>query len=244
MNIAICDDNLSDLSNIISIIDDYKKANIEKHSINYTIFKNPLDLITTLENSKKYDLVLLDVLMPFMTGIETANEIRKFNESIKIIFLSYSPEFAVESYSVNAYYYVLKPVLKDKLFFLLDKVIYDIEINSKSSFLVKSKTNLNRIYISKLEYAEVIGRTIIYHLTDGTIIESSGSMTELSNRLNAEPCFIKPHRAYIINMGFIDILSPREIKMQSKTLIPIAKNNYAFVKSTYIKFLFEFQKNK
>jgi DNA-binding LytR/AlgR family response regulator len=192
-----------------------------------------------MESGQQYDLVLLDILMPFMTGMDAAKEIRQFNQAVKIIFMTSSPEFAVESYVVDAYYYALKPVWKEKLFILLDKVISETEIQLGASFLIKSKTGLTRIYIMRLEFAEVIGRTILYHLTDGSVIEAIGTMNELEKELLANPCFIKTHRSYIINMEQIDTISQREIKMQSHALVPLAKANYSTVKSAYIAFAFK-----
>jgi len=239
LRIAICDDNIADLSNMVSIINSYKVLQRDKHKIEYTAFTGAADLIAAMESGQQYQLVLLDILMPFMTGMDAAKEIRQFNQDIKIIFSTSSPEFAVESYSVGAYYYALKPLWKDKLFIILDKVISEMESHEGTSFLVKSKTGLIRVYINKLEFAEVIGRTLLYHLTDGSIIEAVGSMSELENELLSSPCFIKPHRSYIINMSHIDTLNQREIKMRSLALVQMAKANYSTVKSAYIAFAFK-----
>jgi len=238
LNIAICDDNIDDLSNMIALITDYINMQSDKNTIKYTAFQNALDLIAAMESGQKYDLVLLDILMPFMTGMDAAKEIRDFNHDVKIIFFTSSTEFAVESYSVGAYYYALKPIWKEKLFILLDKVISEMETQIDTSFLIKSKTGLTRIYINRLEFAEVNGRTILYHLTDGSVIEAAGSMTELEKLLSDDVCFVKPHRSYIINLKHIDTLFQREIKMQSLAFVPMAKANYHTIKSAYIKFSF------
>lgn len=239
LKIAVCDDNIADLSNVVSLIEDYQASQRDKNNIKYTAFQSAVDLIAAMESGQQYDLVLLDILMPFMTGMDAAKEIRQFNQAVKIIFMTSSPEFAVESYVVDAYYYALKPIWKEKLFILLDKVISETEIQLGASFLIKSKTGLTRIYITRLEFAEVIGRTILYHLTDGSVIEAIGTMNELEKELLANPCFIKTHRSYIINMEQIDTISQREIKMQSHALVPLAKANYSTVKSAYITFAFK-----
>lgn len=238
LNIAICDDTIADLSNMVSHISSYQTNQIEPHSLKYTTFQNAMDLIASMEGGQQYDLVFLDIIMPFMTGMEAAKEIRQFNQNIKIIFSTSSSEFAVESYAVDAYYYYLKPVCKEKLFPILDELISDIALESSSSHLIKSNIGLTKIYNSKLEFAEIIGRTVLYHLTDGSILEANGSMTELEKALLIYPCFIKPHRSYIINMDHIDTLRQREIKMQSLALVPIAKAKYSAVKAAYITFTF------
>ena len=101
-NIAICDDNIADLSNMVSLIGDYQSLQRDKHNLHITSFQNAFDLIASMESGQHYHLVLLDVLMPHLTGMDAAKEIRQFNQDVKIIFMTSSPEFAVDSYSVNA----------------------------------------------------------------------------------------------------------------------------------------------
>ncbi len=239
MKIAICDDNISDLSNLVSLIEDYQALQSDKTSIKYTAFNSAIDLVYSMESGEQYDLVLLDILIPFLNGMDAAKEIRQFNKDVKIIFMTSSPEFAVDSYAVGAYYYALKPIWKEKLFILLDRVISENEIQFGASLLIKSKAGIIRIYINRLEYAEIIGRTILYHLTDGSVIEAIGSMKELEKILISNPVFIKSHRSYIINMEHIIEISQREVKMQSDSFLPLAKSNYSTVKSAYIKFAFD-----
>jgi DNA-binding LytR/AlgR family response regulator len=239
LRIAICDDNISDLSNMVSIVNDYIFMQRNKLEIEYIAFQNAVDLIAAMENGQRFDLILLDILMPLMTGMDAAKEIRQYNQDVKIIFSTSSPEFAVESYSVGAFYYALKPIWKEKLILILDKVIAEIKIAEGTSFLIKSKNGLTRIYTNRLEYAEVIGRVIIYHLSDGSTIEAVGSMIELEEELLSHPSFVKPHRSYILNMDFIDILSQREVIMRSHASVPVAKANYKAVKSAYIAYAFK-----
>lgn len=239
LKIAVCDDNISELSNIASIITEYRRLQQNKNQVEFTAFHNAVDLIAAMEGGQQYNLVLLDILMPMLSGMDAAKEIRQFDQDVKIIFMTSSPEYAVESYSVDAYYYALKPIWKEKLFILFDKVISETEVKAGASLLIKTKKGLTRIYISRLEFAEVIGRTIVYHLTDGSLIEAIGSMQGLEKELLSNPGYIKTHRSYIINMDYIDTISPREIKMQSHAVVPLAKANYSTIKSAYIKFAFE-----
>ena len=239
LNIAICDDDIEELSKLNSIINDYIKANEDKIIINCKKFESPLELIAALEKNSHYDLIILDIIMPLFTGMDTAKEIRLFDENVKIIFLSSSPEFALESYSVNAYYYFLKPVSREDLFKILDKTILEIKNQLGSSFLVKSKIGLLRIYIDKLEFAEIKGRTMSYNLIDGSTIESNSSMIELEKILSGNSNFIKPHRSYIINMKYISTISKKEITMRSHSHVPMAKINYNAIKSAYINYFFE-----
>lgn len=239
LRIAVCDDNKKDLANTTTLLNEFAEAKLSQLQLKVTAFQSALDLIAALDSGQPYDLVLLDILMPHMTGMDAAKEIRQFNQDIKIIFATSSPEYAVESYSVDAYYYALKPLQRDSLFIILDKVIADMTTPPATSFLVRSKTGLSRVYINRLEFVEVIGRTLLYHLTDGSLLKAISSMTELEKELLQYPCFIKPHRSYIINMDFINNLGVREIIMQSRSLIPLSKANTNPVKDAYISYIFK-----
>ena len=105
---AFCDDDLSVLNELHVLMDNYR---VERNQeITYTAFHSPLELIAQIEKGMRFDILFLDVLMPGVNGIETAQEIREYDSAMKIIFLTSSAEYAVESYTVNAYFYQLKPI--------------------------------------------------------------------------------------------------------------------------------------
>ncbi len=238
LKIAVCDDNQEDLSNIVIMLNDYTSAKADRRSVTCTPFSNAVDLLSAMEHDQSFDLVLLDIIMPLTTGMDAAHEIRQFNKEVKIVFLTSSSEYAVESYSVNAYSYVLKPVGKAALHSMLDRVISELEDTVDTWFLVKSKTGFIRVPFKRLEFAEVLGHTITYHLTDGSSLEAAGTMTGLEELLLVKNGFIKPHRSYIVNMVHIDTLGPRYIKMRSQALVPVSKVNFGVIKNSYIAFTF------
>lgn len=125
MNIAICDDDSLELGRITSFIEAYRCE--RNASVAYKSFQSATELISQAEK-RAFGLILLDIMMPGVDGMEAAKEIRIFDTGVKIVFLTSSPEFAVESYAVKAYDYILKPVPKDKLFSVLDAVIADEHI--------------------------------------------------------------------------------------------------------------------
>lgn len=112
MRIAVCDDDEQEISRVGKLITEYQIS--RKESIDCHYFKSSTDFLCELRGGE-YDLVLLDVLMPGANGIQTAQELRELDKNVRLIFVSASPEFAVESYSVGAYYYLLKPIEADAL---------------------------------------------------------------------------------------------------------------------------------
>ena len=104
MKIALCDDDEKELSNIRSLLDSYQKT----HNIPFTYQEYHSSCELALRASKeRFDIYLLDILMPHMTGMQLAREIRTFDHAADIIFLTTSSDFAVESYTVKATNYLM-----------------------------------------------------------------------------------------------------------------------------------------
>ena len=241
MRIAICDDEKKELETIMNHLNEYKLKN--RTNFVYSIFDNPLDLIGEIRNNARYDILFLDILFPNLNGIEVAKEIRTYDESVNIIFISSSPEFAIDSYTVNAYYYTTKPLSLDDFTKILDRLITKIQHQKKEFRIVKSNANLIRVDFNSLEYCEVINKTIYYHLNDQTIINSSESMSELADSLLNYSQFIKPHRSYIVNMQFIKKVTSKTIEMESGCIIPIPHGKSRSVKQSFLDFSIESMKD-
>ena len=221
MKIAICDDDKDELLRISSILDTY----IEERNapIDYKTFNSATELLSTTK-SGAYDLYLLDIIMPMLNGIDTAREIRSFDKVAQIAFLTSSPEFAVESYSVKACNYILKPVSREKLFFALDDIMQSVMEENRSSMVVKSSEGMVKILLSQLAHVEALDRRVIYYLSSGKMIECSHG------------AFIQLHRSYLVNMHYIKNIKNTEIVLQTNVTVPIAKRRTAEIKERYLAF--------
>ena len=113
LKIAFCDDDLEILKELGILLDKYKKERDE--DLTCTVFQSPLELLAAIEKGFSFDILFLDILMPGENGIETAKEIRQYDNNMKIIFLTSSPEFAVQSYTRGIFLSV-KASLGGKLF--------------------------------------------------------------------------------------------------------------------------------
>lgn len=119
MNIAIVDDRKTDSDRLVGFIDTYA----EQHRLQW----GAMDRFSSGEEflgaftAGKYDLIFLDIYMDGITGMETARRIRRADHGCRIIFITTSPEFAVESYDVSASFYLLKPIEKNGVFAALDR---------------------------------------------------------------------------------------------------------------------------
>jgi len=140
MNIAVVDDLAVGRETLVNYLNEY----FSERNMNVTIsdFSDAESFVTQFENNK-YNMIFFDIYMPGMSGIEAASTVRKTDSSVEIIFLSTSNNFACESYSVNAFCYLVKPITKDAVESLMQRYFEKYEEPSKSlSVLYKTKPEI------------------------------------------------------------------------------------------------------
>ena len=234
IKIAFCDDDMEVLHQMNELLDRYRVERNE--DITYAAFQSPFELLTEIEKGIRPDILFLDVVMPGQNGMDVAKEIRQYDMNMKIIFLTSSPEFAVESYSVGAYFYQLKPIWEESFFRLMDAVLAECEKKKKNSLILRSKDGITRIDLQQLEYCEVLGRKLLFHLEDGAVLESAGSLDDLAGQLMQYSNFFRPHRSFLVNMEYIQNISSRSIKMVNDAEIPIPHGKCSEIKNTYMEY--------
>lgn len=116
------------------------------------------------------DLIILDVIMPLLSGIDTAKEIREDDSAVPIIFLTSSREFAVDSYDVKAFHYLMKPIVREKFFPVMDDFL-KIFNSQKITFTAHTASGFCKIAIDDIDYLEAQDKQILVHMADGRTIE-------------------------------------------------------------------------
>lgn len=233
MRIAICDDNAQELSVLTQILTDYIKT---REDVSYTTYSNATDLICRMKDHD-YDVLLLDVLMPGLNGIAAAEEIRHFNEKVEIIFLTSSREYAVDSYQVRAFYYLLKPVKDGELVPVLDRLRERFQTQNELLHL-RSAQRIVSIPFHRIEAVEIMDKTLFFHMADGTKLDIRLPLSECEAQLLARPEFIKPHRSYLVNLRHMRELAPSEFISMSGRHFPVARGHHKLVRETYVRHLF------
>lgn len=236
IKIAFCDDEMEVLHQMNELLDRYQVERNE--DITYAAFQSPFELLTEIEKGIRPDILFLDVVMPGQNGMDVAKEIRQYDTNVKIIFLTSSPEFAVESYTVGAYFYQLKPIWEESFFRLMDSVLSECEKKKKNSLILRSKDGITRIDLQQLEYCEVLGRKLLFYLENGAVLESAGSLDDLAGQLMQYSNFFRPHRSFLVNMEYIQNISSRSIKMVNDAVIPIPHGKCSEIKNTYMEYAF------
>ena len=237
IHIAICDDSKQERQILAALFKRYQELHatpLQNH-----IFQNGFSLLDAIDQGNRFDITILDILMPGENGIEIARNIRAAGTDTEIIFLTSSPEYAVDSYEVKAQNYLLKPVTEEKFFASIDSILAELDEKDTASFIIyTTEKQYSRIRVSSLVYGEVTHRTITLHLADQTMISAVMTFTEFQDILKAYPDFIYPHRSYAVNMNYIQYVTQSDIIQTDGQKIPLSRNNYTKISEQFLNFAY------
>ena len=171
IRIALCDDVSVQLSMVDDIIRGYFQTN--EIDVETKLFSRGEQLLEYVKNIGPFDMYVLDMIMPGIKGIEVGQQLRKLGDSGKIIYLTATSGYAVESYEVNAFFYLLKPISVKTLYKVLDKAVIQIgkPLSDTKKFEIKTREGKRIINYSDINYVDIVKRGLCYHMTDKTLLE-------------------------------------------------------------------------
>lgn len=232
--IAICDDNRDELELITSLVNKWQEE--RQSALRLKSYKNAMELLEDARN-ERFTHYILDIMMPGITGISAAEEIRSFDTAAEIVFLTASPAFAYESYHVKALDYILKPIREEEIFALLDDA-ESRERSQKKGITLKTNSSIVRLLFSQLEYVEVNQKHLYFNMSDGQVYEVFGALSDYEEILLSQPEFMQVHRSYIVNMLHVSDFSQSGLKTFTGSEIPISRLRYSELQKKYMELLF------
>ena len=237
MNIAICDDDVGHISYITELLSVYRKE--AQFSLRWTSFSSGFALLAALDHGDVFDAVFLDIYMNDMNGMDVAKRIRAINNSMHILFLTSSPNFAVESYCVEATDYLLKPIKKETLFRSMDKLVRRMDTTAEHGITVKDADGrIIKILWNQLMYLEAMGHYVVFHLADGTSAKTFLTFSSLLEQLLSHCDFVQSHRSYIVNLRYVHRIEKRALVMLNDAQIPLPKSRYQQLTDRFHDYIF------
>ena len=234
MKIAICDDEVQFINTTVALLEKWAS----KHHVDVTLyrFSNGDDLIRA-HHTHCMDLIILDIIMPLLNGMDTAKELRQEHQSVPIIFLTSSHEFAVDSYEVKALNYLMKPVDPEKLFAAMDDFTQTLH-REKETFTAQTSSGFCRITLDDVDYLEAQNKLVQVCLSNNTTLEIRELSSHCEEIFSLDKGFFKCHRSYIVNLDHVEQFTKTTIHTKNGTQIPISRNNSAAFKEAYFSYMF------
>ena len=206
LKIAICDDEKEFCDSAERML----KLYMEEKGVSFQAdtFGVPSDLADMTEKGTIYDVYLLDIYMPGVTGMSIATELRNRDIKSPIIFLTSSTDHALEAFGVDATHYLLKPYTKDSFYVGMDKAMQSIASHKNDSVILKVDNDYRSIPVSKLIYCEAEDKYQRLYLASGERLLVRISGMELYKLLSEFDSFYHCGRAHIINLNHISRVTP------------------------------------
>lgn len=179
LKIIACDDDVAFLDRLHRMIDRWSTET--GTAVDVALVTRGEDLLARHAASRA-DIILLDMIMPLANGMDTARELRQADTAVRLVFLTSSPEFALESYEVRAFDYLLKPVTYERLAQLLDE-LSSMRPAATDELVIKTSFGYHALRLSDIEYAEARNKHVVFHLRDGRDIEALESFRSVEDRL-------------------------------------------------------------
>ncbi len=228
LKIAICDDEQNQIEYITSLVSSWSVR--EGHDCEIRTFASAEAFLFEYEDNKAYDILLLDVEMKDITGIELAKRIRKENNRAEIVFITSHFEFVGEGYEVDALHYLIKPISVDKLAQVLTKAAERLSAEPPS-LVINCDGETIRLYEWDILYVEAFLHYIVIRTKDKEY-KIKETISSFEQKLSDD--FYRIHRSYLVSLKHITRISRTSVNI-GKTELPLSRGKYDDINRSFIE---------
>lgn len=228
MKIAICDDEKEMCTGLKRLVLG------QKPDAEVFLFTSGKQL---LESRERFHIVLMDIQMEGITGLETARALRMKDESTVLIFVTALKEYVFEAFDVSAFHYLLKPIEKEKFCRVFEKACSEAEKREKDAeelLFFQTRSRSFTLHKKDILYVESRGRKVDIH-TLKECITVYATMNSLEEQLGED--FYRCHRGYLVNLAFITEYETDRILLGNGEAVFMAREKYSDFVKVYMRFL-------
>ena len=226
--IAICDDELQELEVIAAVVTSWQSKS--GHTCEIETFPSAEAFLFQYEEEKNYDILLLDVEMKALSGIDLAKQIRQSNTRAEIIFITSHFEFAGEGYEVDALHYLIKPVSEEKLASVLTKASEKLAVEPPY-VIINCDGETVKLYEAEILYVESFLHYISIHTRDREY-KIKENISAFAGKLS--DVFYRVHRSYLVSLRHIIRISRNSVILEGLEELPLARGKYDDINRAYI----------
>lgn len=241
LKIAVCDDQAMDLKILELHLREYRRRN-RCGPFDVDWFTSSAELVERLQGGRRYDLFILDMMMPEYNGVEVGRAIRADGLDGAIIYITATADFALDAISVHPEQYLLKPLDPEALYQALDAVVGRKRDRERHCLTVKTREGIELLPCGEIVCVEHAGRVMRVYTADGAVRESvylRASFESLVQPLLRRPGFIMTHKSYVVSLAHVRALQAAACLTDTGMEVPVSRRNAAEVRQQYLRFLAE-----
>jgi len=232
LTFTICDDETTEISYLTTLL--HQWANETNTPFRLFTFQSAEQFLFAYEEDKSTDILLLDIQMGEMDGVELARKLRTKNDKVQIIFITGFPDFMAYGYDVAALHYLMKPVSAEKLFAVLNRAAAQISRQPPAILLTIDGEQV-RLSLDEIIYIEALDHNLEILTRNTGKLTVKMPLYQLENKLTPE--FVHCHRSYIVNLRHVSKITKTEVVIDSGTSLPLARRQYTAVNKAMMQYL-------
>ena len=225
MRIAIVEDEMEYRKTLRQFAERFSRENDTPLEIRE--YENGIGLTENYKGA--YDVIFLDIQLPLMDGLEVARHIRQFDQDVILIFVTNMAEFALRGYEVNAYDFVVKPIVYPAFEQKMKKVARIIGRRPSKYVMLPLGGSLLKIPTSDVYYIETVNHRLYCHTVDGVKPMSAGTLTALEEQLTSEH-FSRCNSCYLVNLRHVSAIEKDSVTVGGSELKISRPRKKAFLK--------------
>lgn len=227
LRIAVCDDEISMAEGNKAILETtLKELGVAAEITTYTDSTNLLYDIS--EDNFHYDLLLSDIEMPEISGMELAEKIKPFLPEIRIIFITSHIEYAIDAFELSIFRYVPKADIEKRLSAAIKDAVSLINLEADKSYTIQAKGRFEKIPLKDILFIERDGKNAAINTSDG-VSKVRKSLQAVFDEIASEE-FIFIDRGYIVNLIHIMQIKNSTAVLKDGTVLPISRSHLQTVK--------------
>ncbi|CAM4240713.1 LytR/AlgR family response regulator transcription factor [Erysipelothrix aquatica] len=236
ITVYLCDDDIEIIESYSALIKRYSKARMLE--LKLETFHRGEDLLFHLDGfTDAPDIILLDIYMDALNGIETAKRIRERNVDAQIIFLTTSSEFVFDAFDVRSFNYLVKQDTSDARFEeVFNNAISLVEKKATDFFDCSFGSESRRIALKDISHFEIYRRVMRVHYNTNETFDFYETMDSLTEKL-AGKGFVRVHRSYLVNLKHIVMFKNQTIRLSNAEELPLGKAYQVSVKDAFNAFV-------
>ena len=228
-HIAIVDDEKEFRDQLQEFLKQYEAEN--QISFQISVFEDGTEILENYKN--EYDIILLDIEMPKLNGMDAAEQIREKDEDVVLMFITNMAQYAIHGYSVGALDFVMKPITYYTFSMKMTRALKRAQKKAPKPLVLTLPEGIKTVEIKKIYYVEVQDRMLHYHTEDGEIVVR-GTLQSAEEMLKPYP-FAKCNHWYIVNLMHVKEVN-KYIATVGPYLVEISRRN----KAAFLKALTEY----
>ena len=223
--IAVVDDDREFSAKLREYLEQYAKENDETFEIE--VFYDGAEILK--DYTPRYELILLDIEMPAVNGMEAAQKIREMDESVVLMFITNMAQYAIHGYSVGALDFVMKPISYYPFSMKIKRALKRVQKKEIPTILLTTSDGVKRLKVSQIYYVEIQGHMLHYYTEEGEFV-MRGTLSSVEKMLPSS-LFAKCNHWYLVNLMHVTEVRKNTTVVGNFELEVSRRNRAGFLKA-------------